>query len=123
MDDTTWPLYLATSRSDTTTFTELFAGFMFEMHIYQEEYSVVATHYAASGCAGASPCPNNTVWTDGFAEYNGDATVCESPSCDYLGCKRSGTDFTGSECVDCTAVSGGTKWCNMCYDRECKDCS
>ena len=61
----------------------------------------------------------NNVTTDDWAQFNGNGSSCGT-NCNYTGCVR------GTACAltaTCVAVVTGSKYCNLCYDRECATCS
>ena len=144
LDSSSWPIYVAIDRTNTSAFTHKFEGFMFEMHVWQEAYDNLSNnHYSDAGCPanGASTCSadgNGTLemWNSGFAEFTNDAgvnTVCTAvtTNCQYTGCYWPGqASTTEMDCVSCSVNARTTsamgvwdKYCNMCYDRECASCS
>ena len=91
--------------------------------LYQQKHSPsdVQHYHTSSPCSALDPCPvnGNNVTTDDWAQFNGDGSSCGT-NCNYTGCVR------GTECAltaTCVAVVTGSKYCNLCYDRECATCS
>ena len=127
IDNTSYPLFIGCERDTATTYTSITHGFIYEIHFYQTTYTTAAgTHYVSAGCTdpngsachGSCPEAGKCLWQEDFNAFNDAGTnqTCDSASCDPRSCVR--TQNCQAEC-DSTNPS---KYCNLCYDRECKSC-
>ena len=128
IDNTSYPLFIGCERDTATTYTSITHGFIYEIHFYQTTYTTAAgTHYVSAGCTdpngsachGSCPEAAKCLWQEDFNAFNDAGTnqACDSASCDPRSCVR--TQNCQAEC-DSTNPS---KYCNLCYDRECTGCT
>ena len=118
-DGTNHKAFIGAYRTDATTYTDELRGFMYVIHIYNSAIdSGDDSKYGNSGCAcDGAKCTDDAIqclrdWD--FLEYAA-GTSCD-PSC-TRGCVR------GSDTCDSITCENGFTHCDLCYDRECTECS
>ena len=105
-------------RTDQTTYDEIFKGFIYNFFIYTQAIPTGSeSKYGNSGCScsgdkctAAQECLANYE----FTQY-GVGLDCDS-SCSQTGCVR-------SETCNNQPCETDFDYCDLCYDRECKQCS
>ena len=90
------------------TFVDKFKGFIYDFYIYSKAVSTGNEgKYANSGCDSA--CADYE-----FLEYEA-GQACDG-SCSQTGCVR-------NETCGATTCETNFDYCDLCYDRECKQCN
>ena len=113
IDFAAYPAYVAAHRSGTSTWSsDYFEGYIYEFHIYNEEYSRGATHYLSTGWTNSiGICtPENPFIESGDYNTYSDGTLTWDVSC-----LNSCVD--GEPCVG--SCNTNEEFCWLWYDREC----
>ena len=120
IDRSEYTAFVGIQRDGTGSWANQWNGFIYNIMIYQESYAGSGnTHYKTSSCAsGCSTCPASLTcpWTAAFDHYDSPAVACALPSCDWRSCVRT------QDCQITCDADGGSRYCHLCYDRECMTC-